>query len=59
MQLKNIKTKGEATQYAIEWKRWASEQNLSYGDLAEWQAVFTELAEKFDIEEEFRENGII
>jgi hypothetical protein len=32
---------------------------LSYGELAEWQAYFSELADKFDLVEEFKENGII
>lgn len=54
-----INTKDEARQYAIEWQNWASEQNLSYGEIAEWQGYFGELADKFDLADEFRENGII
>lgn len=53
------KTPGEATQAAIDWQNWQSEQSLSYGELAEWQGVFEALAEKFDLTEEFTENGII
>jgi hypothetical protein len=54
-----IKTEEEARQYAIDWQNWASEQNLSYDELAEWQGIFTELAEKFNLVDEFKENGII
>lgn len=55
----NIKTQGEARQFAIDWQVWQAEQSLSYGEVAEWQAFFMELAEKFDLVEEFRENCII
>lgn len=53
------KTQDEARQYAIEWQAWACEQSLSYSELAEWGEVFRELGEKFDLVEEFKENGII
>lgn len=52
-------TKAGARQYAIEWQQWASEQNLSLGELIEWQGVFSTIAQKFDLQEEFIENGII
>lgn len=57
--VKEAKTQDEARQYAIEWQQWAGEQRLSYGELAEWAGVFEELAKKFDLEDEFKENGII
>lgn len=49
----------EARQYAIDWQNWVSEQNLSYSELAEWQAEFAEIGEQFNLTEEFKENGII
>ena len=58
MERKIIKTKEEARQYAIDWQSGISEVSLSYGELAEWGEVFTELGKKFDLTEEFRENGI-
>lgn len=59
MQKKQIKTQDEARQHAIDWQKWASEQSLSYKELAKWQAHFRAIAEKFDLVEEFEENGII
>jgi len=59
MQKRTITTKEDAIQYAIEWQQWASTQNLSYAELAEWQAVFEVLAERYNLVEEFKENGII
>lgn len=59
MEKRNITTADEARQYAIDWQNWSSEQSLSYGELAEWQTIFTELAFRFDLRDEFRENGII
>lgn len=52
-------TQAEARQYAIDWQQWASEQNLSLGELIEWQGVFNTIAQKFDLQDEFIENGII
>lgn len=54
-----IKTQQEATQYAIAWQQWASNQSLSYGELSEWSAIFCELSEKYNLENEFHENGIL
>lgn len=54
-----INTAEEAREKAIEWQSWAADQNLSYGELAECTGYFTELAERFDLTEEFTENGII
>ena len=57
--VKEAKTQDEARQYAIEWQQWVSWENLSYSELAEWTEIFTQLADKFDLVEEFKENGII
>lgn len=66
MQKQTPQTADEARQYAIDWQHWASEQNeigkgptLYQSDLAEWQAIFTELGERFNLTEEYKENGII
>ena len=54
-----LKNKDEARQIAIKWQNWASKRNLSYGELAEWQAYFISLARKFHLVREFKENAII
>lgn len=54
-----LKTKEDARQYAINYQNWASEQNLSYGEIAEHQAIFSRIATKFNLVREFKENGII
>ncbi len=59
MQKRNVQTAEGARDYAIEWQQWASEQNLSLDELHEWQTIFAELAERFGLEEEFQENGIL
>ena len=52
-------TVNDARRYAIEWQSWASEQDLSYGELLEWQDYFTKLTEKWpELLDEFKENGI-
>lgn len=57
--INTITTPQQARQLAIDWQNWQSEQALSYGELADYQAYFTKLAELFNLTDEFKENGII
>lgn len=56
---KEIKTQEEARQFAIDWQLNFETQNYDYMDLANWGAVMEGLAVKFDLVDEFKENGII
>lgn len=49
----------ENKELAKDWQDWQAEQSLSYGDVAEWSWYFTKLARKFELTDEFKENGII
>ena len=51
--------KAAAREQAIDWQMWASEQNLSYGELADFMAHFERLGRRFGLLGEFRENAII
>lgn len=57
--LHSIESSDQATELAINWQQWASEQDLSYGELAEWQDIFEQLGAKYDLTDEFKENGIL
>lgn len=57
--VENVKTQGEAREFAIQWQQWFSEQNMSWSELSEWEIVFENLAKRFDLVEEFIENGIL
>lgn len=57
--IQNIKTQDQARQYAIDWQIKQGEQSISFGELAEQQVELRELAERFDLVEEFKENAII
>jgi hypothetical protein len=59
MKKRTPKTKEEARQYAIDWQKWFSEENLSIQELINWQNEFDKIGKKFDLTEEFKENGII
>jgi len=59
MKTKVIKNQSEARDLAIEWQKEQSKRNISYKELAKWQIYFTTLAMKFNLKEEFKENGII
>lgn len=59
MNERNIYTKEQAIEYAKDFQRYAGDYDLSYSELAEWGAIFEELATRFDLKEEFKENGII
>lgn len=58
-QTHTITTQDQARAFAIKWQQWQADKNLSIGELAEWNGVFTKLALKFDLLNEFQENGII
>jgi len=59
MEMTQSTTQEDARQQAIEWQHWQSEQSLSYVELIEWEEHFAALGEKFQLTEEFQENGII
>lgn len=50
--------KENASQIAIDWQYEASEQNLSYGELAEAGDYFYRLGKRYGLLKEFRKNGI-
>lgn len=55
----NAQTQEQTRQYAIDWQFWMSGKSMSWGEVAEWGDIFSTLADKFDLVEEFHENGII
>jgi len=59
MTKKTVSNAAEARDHAVEWQCWSSEQSLSYGELAEWQAHFKKLGKRFGLTTEFKENGIL
>lgn len=54
-----IKYKERARQEAIEYQEWASEQSLSWGEIAFYCDYFYHKAKQYGLIKEFRENGII
>lgn len=56
-----ITTAEQAREEAIDWQAWTAETDtpLYWSDLADWSDYFTELGRKFNLTDEFRENGII
>lgn len=57
--LADIKTADEARQLAIDYQNYIGEVSMSYGNLAMYSGSFIAIADKFDLTEEFKENGII
>lgn len=53
------KNKEEARDLTIDFQNWVSEKSLSYEELVENQDYFENMARKFNLVREFRENGII
>ena len=54
-----IKTKEQARQYGIDYQNWASDKNLSYGELIHFQSKLSLIAKKFGLVKEFKENAVI
>lgn len=59
MMKRNITNREDAIEYAKDWQMWLSEVSISYAELAEWGAIFEELAQRYELTKEFKENGII
>ena len=57
--MKYIKTREQARQEVIKWQAKISNCNISFEELFIAQNYFIELGEKFNLTEEFQENGII
>lgn len=57
--MNQIKTKEQARDYAIDYQRYASYRNLSWGEVIHFQNKLNILAKKFKLVKEFKENGII
>ncbi len=54
-----VQTADDARDIAVEWQSWQSERSVSWSDLVHYSDHFQKLAEKFNLTEEFLENGII
>lgn len=50
--------KEEVRQIAIDWQIEASEQDYSYGELADYGEYFHKLGKRYGLLREFRENAI-
>ena len=59
LKLTSPRSVDSAREQAIDWQQWISEQSLSYGELLEWAGYFETLGKKFNLTDEFKENGII
>jgi hypothetical protein len=57
--LTSIKTASQARDLAIDWQVWQANRALSYSELADWQDYFETVATKFNLTDEFTENGVI
>lgn len=56
---REIKTKEEVRQLAIDYQILLDKINISYSELNECQDCFIRLVKKFHLMREFKENGII
>lgn len=54
----SVPSREHAHSLAVEWQDWQSKQNLSWFDVMQWGDFFTEVGQKFDLLNEFKENGI-
>lgn len=54
-----ISTREQARGHAVDFQNWVGRQSLSYKELADWQTYFGAIAKKFDLTDEFKENGVI
>lgn len=56
--LDKLTTIEQARDLAIDYQQFAGEHNLSYGEVVYYQNYFEDVATKFNLTDEFKENGI-
>lgn len=59
MKLRTITSRSDAVDFAIEWQNWQAGQIMSIGEIIAWQRVFNLIADKYELRDEFIENGIL
>lgn len=57
--LERITTADQAREVGIDYQTYAAEASLSYGELVYYTNMLEDLAKRFDLLDEFRENGVI
>lgn len=57
--VKNVRNEAQARQVAIDYQAWSAEQSLSYGELVYFTNRLEAIAERFNLIDEFKENGVI
>lgn len=57
--LQEVKSADEARNIAIDWSNKNGDEPMSWADTVEWMDYFDELAHKFNLTDEFKENGLI
>ena len=55
----SIKTEDDARQVAIDWQYFQATEAMDWSEVAYWLGYFELLANKFNLVEEFKENGIL
>lgn len=58
-QYEAITTQDEARQFAIDFQHWQENQKMYWSEVAEWADVFQRLADKYNLQDEFMDNGLI
>lgn len=57
--ISSVKSEDQARDIAIDWQVSWQDHNYSYGELIEWQEFFETIGKRFNLIDEFKENGII
>ena len=57
--IEELKTADDAREHAQEWQAWTANNKLTLGELIDWENYFEYIAKKFDLTEEFKENGVL
>lgn len=57
--IEELKTADDAREHAQEWQAWTANNKLTLGELIDWENYFEYIAKKFDLTDEFKENGVL
>ena len=58
-EIETVTSADEASELAIDWQAWQTDKSLTTAELVHYIDYFQALADKYDLTDEFKENGII
>lgn len=57
--ISSVKSEDQARNIALDWQVWQQDNSMYMSEVIEWQEFFEAIGKRFNLTDEFKENGII